>query len=128
MKTITLIAAAAMAVFLGEVANAAPVDRRVNVQANPAALCHPNAFCPGKGSDMILSYDDSEIHDDLVVWGCHGCTGVVLEGLPSWLRKVPTSYGYDLVGRPEPGVYRVKSYYGGEYKPTLDETLRFVPR
>ncbi|ANM16916.1 hypothetical protein AMK06_CH02016 [Rhizobium sp. N541] len=126
MKTVTLIAAAAMAVFLEGVANAAPVDRRVNVTADPAAMCDPNAFC--STPSLIFRYDDSAIQGDVVVWGCHGCRGEVAEGLPPWMRKVPTATGYDLVGRPQPGLYRVKSYYDGVYKPSLDVIYRFVPR
>ncbi|MGV1758894.1 hypothetical protein ACQZ6F_19015 [Rhizobium sp. A22-96] len=126
MKRVALVAAA-LAAFTAGPAIAAPVDHRVNVTADPAAMCGPNSFCSGRTS-LIFQYDDRAIQGDVVVWGCHGCRGEVIEGMPPWMRKVTTSTGYDLVGRPQPGAYAVKSYYDGVYKPSLDEKWTFIPR
>lgn len=123
-----IIAAAVLAISITGVAIAAPADRRVNVTVDPAtAWCGGSKLsCPTR--TLIFRYDDSAIHGDVKVWGCWGCRGEVAEGWPSWMRKVPTNYGYDLVGRPQPGIYRVKSYYDGVHHPSLDRIWRFIPR
>lgn len=122
----TAVLTAAMA--LTGTAFAAPVDSRINVTADPATLCFPNGFCPFPSVPGSIFRYDRKIQQDVVVWRCVGCPGEVLIGLPSWLRKVPTSYGYDLVGRPQPGKFRTKSYYEGVYKPTLDSDYTFIPQ
>ncbi|MGR9423628.1 hypothetical protein [Rhizobium leguminosarum] len=116
------------AMALTGTAFAAPVDLGINVTADPATECGPNAFCPLPSVPGLIFRYDRKIQGDVVVWRCVGCRGEVLTGLPSWLRKVPTSYGYDLVGQPQPGKFRTKSYYGGVYHPTLDDDYTFIPQ
>lgn len=125
MKTI-LITTFVLTVLAEGVAGAAPVDRRVNVTADPAAMCGPTWFC--STPSMIFRYDDATINGEVVIWGCYGCPGEVLVGMPSWMRMVPSNSGYDLVGRPRPGAYSVKSYYNGVRRPSLDQNWKFIPR
>lgn len=124
-----VIAGVVLAASIAGIVEAASVDRRVNVTADPATSCSPTLFCPAPSiPSLIFRYDESAIEGDVVVWGCHGCRGEVMAGMPSWMRKVPTSYGYDLVGRPQPGVFRIKSFYDGTHKPSLDRIWTFIPR
>lgn len=126
MKAI-LITAVVLMVFAVEAATAAPVDRRVNVTTDRAAMCRSNAALCSTPS-FVFRYDDSEIHDEVVVWGCGGCFGEVLVGMPSWMRMVRTDAGYDLMGRPRPGAYSVQSYYDGVHHSSLDQNWKFIPR
>lgn len=121
-----IMTAAVLAASITGVADAGNHDRRVNVTVDRAAMCGSNSFC--STPSFIFRYDDSAIQGDVVVWGCWGCPGEVLVGMPSWMRMVPSNSGYDLVGRPRPGAYSVKSYYNGERRPSLDQNWKFIPR
>lgn len=73
-----------------------------------------------------FSYLPSE--GDTPVLRMHGFEGLQVVGLPPFLREVPTEDGRLLRGTPQPGTYVVHMYKGGVLMPTLEMTMRFIPR
>jgi hypothetical protein len=76
------------------------------------------------------SYDFSYLpsEGDTYVLGMHGFPDIQLVSLPPFLREVPTEYGRLIRGTPQPGTYVVEMYQDGILVPSLEMTMRFIPR